>query len=236
MSHFVLLTTHGFLVTQSRARAVWESGLDGASVLFEHAIPEQHDALAGVPGGFARAVAALECLSRTRVRAGQQVNVKTRIRPGDHAHVPRLLDLAERFGATVSVEPAYPVAEGIARAGVSTGLLELRKSRATLRTRASVLARFDDALNGGIAGCQAARAFFNVDHLGRVSRCPEIRPPAEVVADLRRQLPTADLLAALGQVHRGNTCRRCWSGSRSEVESVYSLRGLVSLLPDLLRS
>jgi len=234
-THFVLLTTHGFLVTESRARAVWESGLDGASVVLEDANPEQHDGRVGVPGAFRRAVAALECLARTRARPGQQVNVKTRVSPDRHEHLPRLLDIAERFGATVSVEAAYPVAQGT-RSDVSARLVQLKRNRSTLRTRASVLARFDEASNGGVGGCLAAKAFLNVDHLGRVSRCAEIRPPEEVIADLRRPTAPGELLAALNRVHRANTCRSCWSGSRGEVEAVYSLRGLVSLLPDLLRS
>ena len=81
--HFPLLVTNGWLVSPARARAVWEAGLEAATVSMEDALPEGHDAVTGVPGSHARAVSALETLVRERTRRTQRVNVRTRLRGAD---------------------------------------------------------------------------------------------------------------------------------------------------------
>ena len=78
--HFPLLVTNGWLVSPARARAVWQAGLEAATVSMEDALPERHDAATGVPGSHARAVSALETLVRERTRRTQRVNVRTRLR------------------------------------------------------------------------------------------------------------------------------------------------------------
>ena len=107
--HFPLLVTNGWLVSPARARAVWEAGLEAATVSMEDALPERHDAQTGVPGSHARAVSALETLVRERTRRTQRVNVRTRLRGGDLDPLERVLELASRCGATVTVEAAFPL-------------------------------------------------------------------------------------------------------------------------------
>ena len=109
--HFPLLVTNGWLVNAANARAVWQAGLEAASVTFEHADRERHDAATGLAGSHARALAALATLARERTRRGQRVNVRTRLRDGDVEALPDLLALAERHGATVTVEAAFPLPE-----------------------------------------------------------------------------------------------------------------------------
>ena len=53
--HYPLLTTHGWLVTREKARAVWAAGLEGATVRLHHARPDRHDEAAGLPHAHARA-------------------------------------------------------------------------------------------------------------------------------------------------------------------------------------
>ena len=96
--HFPLLVTNGWLVSPARARAVWEAGLEAATVSMEDALPERHDALTGVPGSHARAVSALETLARERTRRTQRVNVRTRLRGGDLDPLERVLELASPTG------------------------------------------------------------------------------------------------------------------------------------------
>ena len=83
-------------------------------------------------------------------------------------------------------------------------------------------------------GCQAGRAFFNVDHRGRLSRCLEFAE-RESLGDLARG-SWDEAWPRLRVLPQGNDCRACWYAGRGEVERLYSWRGLVAGLPELLRS
>src|SRR5438445_232308 len=135
--------------------------------------------------------------------------------------------------ASVSVEPGFPLGGG--EAGLAAALLALKRRHRNLRSRTSYLARFDEALTSGVGGCQAGRAFLNVDHRGRVSKCVEFQGESDRVGDLTRE--GWDVVG--GRLRRAtarNECRSCWYASRGEVEALYTARGLVGALPALVRS
>lgn len=231
--HFPLVTTHGWQVTREKARALWEAGLEAATVTLDHALPEAQDAAAGQPGAHARALLALEAFAGSRTRPTQQVNVKTRLRASNRDGLPALLDLARERGATVTVEPAYPLPADLGPVGA--WLRELRARHPSLRVGPFFLDRIEQALRGGVPGCQAGRAFLNVDERGRVSKCVEFRRPEDRAGDLSREtLP--EVLPRLRQIHAANDCRACWMASRGEVEGLYTVRGLLQALPALVRA
>ncbi len=232
--HFPLLTTHGWLVTAERARAVWAAGLEAASVRLDHADPVRHDAEAGLPGAHARAVTALEVLAAERVRRGQRVNLQVRLHAGDVSPLEDLLRIAARIDATVTVEPGFPAPANLA-GGLAAKLSSLQRAYPHLRVSAHHLARMDEAVQEGAGGCQAGRAFLNIDHRGRVSKCVEFQGPADRVGSLVDD-DVEDVLRSLQGHCRENTCRACWSAYRGEVEGLYSVRGLVAVLPALMRS
>jgi hypothetical protein len=98
----------------------------------------------------------------------------------------------------------------------------------------SYLVRFDEALDGGVPGCQAGRAFFNVDHRGRVSKCIEFQNPDDLAGDLTSD--GADIvLSRLRRKCETNACRSCWHSSRGEIEGLYTVRGLIDRLPGLVK-
>lgn len=233
--HFPLLVTNGWLVDEANAPAVWRAGLEVATVALEHAEPERHDARSGLAGSHARALAALERLSRHRARSSQRVNVRLRLREAaDLEGLPALAELAARRQATLTVEPAYPLAslDGEARA-LSAGLVEFKRRYPLLRTDVPVIERLGQAWRGGVPGCLAGRAFFNVDHRGRVSRCLEVRPPAEDLGSAQ-QASWRDLRAGLRQKSEGNDCRACYYASRAEVEALFTVRGFLGGLRTLV--
>jgi MoaA/NifB/PqqE/SkfB family radical SAM enzyme len=233
-SHYTLVTTNGWLVNPENARAVWSAGLHSATVMMESADPARHDAATGLPGSHARAVGAVSLLLRARTRLSGQVNIKLRLAPGTASEVEPLAELASRLGVTMTVEPSFPVAEGRAKSGLSEALAALRRRHRSLVSTSSYLARFDEALDGGVPGCQAGRAFFNVDHRGRVAKCIEFQGPGDQAGDLTSE--QADVvLARLRRMCETNTCRSCWHSSRGEVEGLYTLRGLIDRLPGILR-
>ena len=232
--HFPLLVTNGWLVTPERARAVWEAGLEAATVAMEDALADRHDAVTGVPGSHARAVRALECLARERTRRSQRVNVRTRLRSGDLEPLERVLDLASRQGATVTVEAAFPLPRMNGEAaGLASGLQELRRRHGHLRTSATALESMGRAVSGGVPGCLAGRAFFNVDHRGRVSKCVEFRGAADRVGALPADAASV-VRPRLRAAHAANECRACWYASRAEIESLYTVRGLLEGLRTLV--
>ena len=234
--HFPLVTTHGWLVTPERARVLWASGLEAASVTLDHADPGRQDEQSGQPGSHARALLALRAFADTRSRASQQVNVKARLRRETLAGLDELLRLAHGFGASVSVEPGYPLPADLPPGpSVTSRLKELRSRHSNLRVGPYFLDRIEPALGGGVPGCQAGRAFFNIDHRGRVSKCLEFRGPEDILGDLSHQ-PFRDVLPRLRRVPEANTCRACWMSSRGEVEGLYTVRGLLQALPAWARA
>jgi MoaA/NifB/PqqE/SkfB family radical SAM enzyme len=232
--HFPLLVTNGWLVTPARARAVWEAGLEAATVSIEDGLADGHDAVTGVPGSHVRAVRALESLAGERTRRTQRVNVRTRLRGGDLEPLERVLVLASREGATVTVEAAFPLPllNGQASAVVSR-LRELRRRHPHLRSAGPALESMGEAVSGGVPGCLAGRAFFNVDHRGRVSKCVEFRGAADRVGALPED-PASAVRPRLRAAHAANDCRACWYASRAEIESLYTVRGFLAGLRTLV--
>jgi len=232
--HVPMLVTNGWLVSPARARAVWEAGLEAATVSMEDGLPERHDAATGVPGSHARAVSAVEALARERTRRTQRLNLRTRLRGSDLDPLERVLELASRRDATVTVEAAFPlpVLNGDA-SGLVSRLRELGRRHPQLRSAPPALAAMGQAMSGGVRGCLAARAFFNVDHRGRVSKCIEFRGAADRLGELPSDA-AAVLKPRLRAAHAANDCRACWYASRAEIESLYTLRGFLGGLKTLV--
>jgi MoaA/NifB/PqqE/SkfB family radical SAM enzyme len=244
-SHFPIVSTHGWLVTREKARELWQAGLEAATLTLDHADATRQDEAAGVPGAHARALRALQALSRERTRAFQQVNVKARLGAGDLSGLPALLRLAADHDATLSVEPGFPLPGQANGHGVSgerldevrtaARLRELKGRHPNLRTSHFFLEHLDAALAGGVPGCQAGRSFFNVDHRGHVSKCVEFRAPEDRAGNLLRDAPSV-VLPRLRAIQASNTCRACWYGSRGEVEGLYTLRGFLGGVTALVRA
>ena len=235
--HFPLLVTNGCLVTPARAREVWQAGLEVATVPLEDGLAERHDAVTGLAGSHARALAALATLARERTRSTQRVGVRVRLRGADLAPLERVLGVAEAHGASVTVEGTVPlpVLDPRGAAALVSGLRRLKQRHRHLRSAERDLASFGTALAGGVKGCVAGRAFFNVDHRGRISKCLEHRGSAHRVGSLPGR-PVAELVPLLRERHATNECRDCWYASRAEVEGLYTLRGFLSGLATLVRA
>ena len=237
LRHFPLLVTNGCLVSPRRAREVWQAGLEVATVALEDGLPEPHDAVSGLLGSHARALEALAALARERTRETQRVGVRVRLRGPDLEPLERALAVAEAHGASVTVEAAVPLPQlgPDGALALVRGLRQLKRRHRHLRSAERDLAAFGSALAGGVRGCVAGRAFFNVDHHGRVSKCLEHRGPAHRVGMLPAE-PVAQLVPLLRERHAQNACRDCWYASRAEVEGLYTVRGFLSGLATLVRA
>lgn len=234
--HFPLVTTHGWLVTEARARALWQAGLTGASVVLHDADAARHDERVGLPGTHAKGLEALRAFAGTRTApALQHVNVKTGPRQSQ-ASLEGLLALAKSLGASVTVESEFPLPlSDRTELLPAERLLQLKRAHPELRSSAFFLAGLEPAGLQGVPGCLAGQAFFNVDHRGRVSKCIEYTGPSDALGDLTRE-SWAEVGPRLRKVPATNACRACWYSSRGEVERLYSWRGLLAGLPELLRA
>jgi MoaA/NifB/PqqE/SkfB family radical SAM enzyme len=232
-AHFPILTTHGWSVTRDKAHEVWRRGLLGASVTLHDADPGAHDDAVGMPGSHARALAALRLLADERVRASQQVNVKVSLTGRDEGRLPGLLRLAERHGASLTVELPFPLSHAGAP-GLAARLRKLKAAHPNLRTSDFFLDHVEQALGGGVPACRAGRSFFNVDHRGRVSKCLEFRGAEDRAGDLSAE-GGGRVMERLLARSASNSCQACWMSSRGEVEGLYTWRGFVGGLATLVR-
>jgi len=233
--HFPFVTTNGWLVTPELANDLFEAGLWGASVSLDYADAAKHDKRRGMKGSFDRAVAALEYFSRARKHDWQRVNLMCVLLEDNLDDVEPLLQLAAEHDAFFMIQP-YGLRKTGNRRFINTDesvgpyLVALRNKYRNFLSNRVFLGRFDEALNGGVPGCRAGRAFFSIDSRGEVAICVEERDYP--VANLYRH-PAADIVRRLRDGARRNTCTSCWYNCRGEVEMLYHPVGVVKSLPTL---
>ncbi len=232
--HFPMLTTNGWRVRPEAARALWKADLEGVSVSIDYPDAARHDAQRGREGAWDEAVRALEVFRDTRRRRDQRVNLMCVLTAENQDSVGEVVALAERLGVHFMVQPYGILKTGDAshrpRPPVSEALLALRRRHGAVLSNPYFLERFDAFLAGGVPGCRAGLATFNIDQCGRVAKCVEDRrhPVGSVV-----ETPMPVLVERLRARRRANTCRLCWYNCRGEVEALYRPSGILSAVPML---
>lgn len=226
--HLPLLTTNGWLVTEERARELWQAGLVTASVSLDFADGAQHDSARGTRGAAEKARRALRLLRDTRTQRGQRVMLACVVSDRNAEQVEELVRFARDERIAVTLQPMADVKNGTremrAAAGVSKRLLDIARRYPNVASGHRFLAAFDGfATQRGVAGCRAGQAFFNIDNFGNIAKCVEFR--AEPIGNLHELTP-AQILARLGAERARNRCEACWYRCRGEVESLYSIGGL----------
>jgi len=233
--HFPMLTTNGWLATRQLARDLFAAGLWGVSISLDYADPTRHDRARGVRGAFKRAVRALGYFAEARTHPWQRVNLMCVLLHDNLDHIEPLIRLAAEHGAYFMIQPY-----GVRKTGsrqfvnnerrVSEHLLRLKRKYPNFLSNRLFLDRFDEALNGGVPGCQAGRRFFSIDSTGRIAICVEEK--SRPVAQLYRH-SASEIVERLRAAARANRCTACWYNCRGEVEALYHPRGLLCSLPIL---
>jgi MoaA/NifB/PqqE/SkfB family radical SAM enzyme len=235
--HFPYFTTSGSGMTKKRARQLWESGLWGATISIDYATPERHARSRGIKYAFERAITAIEQLLSTRTDPSfQRVQIMSVLTDDNLDEMPKLAELAEKLGIWWRVQPYSVMKTGDQKQrhlhGAPEVLLDLkRRYPRTFHSNAVYLEKFDEAANGGIDGCIAGKSMFNIDNNMVVSKCVEFNT-SEPLGNLRTD-SMRDVLSALRDAHRRNTCKDCWYSCRGEVEVLYHPRGFADRLSTL---
>lgn len=234
--HFPFLTTNGWFVTPQIASDLMSAGLWGASVSIDYAEAARHDERRGKPGAWNQAWRAVEMFSAARRHSWQRVNVLAVLMDDNIDQIEPLLKMAAERDAYFMVQ-CYGFRKTNSRqyehnnGPVSQKLLRLRREYPNFLSNPYYLGGFDRHLHGGVAGCRAGKAFFNIDSTGDIAICVEEkdRPVANLFRDsaglIRRRLAEAS---------RGNRCTDCWYNCRGEVECLYRPDALAASLPTIL--
>jgi MoaA/NifB/PqqE/SkfB family radical SAM enzyme len=234
--HFPFITTNGWFVTPELARELMQAGVWGVSVSVDYASPQPHDAQRGVRGAWKQAWRAVELLSAARVHRHQRVNVMCVLRNDNLDELEALVKMAADREAYFMIQPYSRLKTGSTSYEPSPGslgprLLALRDRWPNFLSNRSYLSRFDEYLAGGVPGCRAGQAFFNIDSVGDIAICVERRD--EPLANLFRDAPR-EIHQRLRQAGQLTECRKCWYNCRGEVESLYEPLGLLRSLPTYL--
>ena len=234
--HFPFLTTNGWHASRQIADELFDAGLWGVSVSIDYADPARHDRQRGMAGAFDRAVAAINHFVAARRHRWQRVNLMSVLVNDNLDQMEPLTKLAAAHGASFMVQPYSRRKTGSKRFynredRIGPFMLDLKRRHRNVMSNPYFLSKFDEAFNGGVPGCRAGRAFFNIDSSGDIAKCVEerSRPIANLYGDEIRTI-----VQRLRDSGRHNTCQDCWYNCRGEIESLYTYDGLLSSLPSLL--
>lgn len=233
--HFPFLTTNGWFVTPQVATDLMKSGTWGVSISIDYASAEMHDRKRQMPGAWEQAWRAVEMLDNARMYKWQRVNVIAVLMDDNIDHIEPLIIQAKRRNAYFMVQPYGFLKTGskaFEHSGtkVSDRLVELRRKHSNFLSNPHYLANFDRFLAGGIPGCRAGRAFFNIDSTGDIAICVERK--TKPVANLYRH-SVETIRRRMREDSHGNDCTCCWYNCRGEVESLYGVKSLIQSLPTL---
>ena len=233
--HPPFITTNGSNVTAKNARELMKAGLWGVSVSIDYASAEKHDRRRGRRGCFDQAVRALNYFSKARVHRWQRVNVMAVLLHDNLQEVEELIKLARAHEAYLMIQPYGKLKTGSDKfhhrgQDASEHLLALKSRYRNFLSNPVFLSKFDRALDGGVPGCKAGRAFFNIDSTGNVSICVETRH--QPVGNLYRDR-MQDIVRSLRLANQSNSCQSCWYNCRGETEMLYRPWALLKSLPTL---
>jgi len=234
--HLPFITTNGYLMTPELAQELYDAGLWGVSISIDYANAEQHDRRRGIKGAFDRAVHALECLKRAKRQDWQRANLMAVLMHDNLDQIEPLIQLAAKYDAYFMVQPYSRLKTGDERficqdPKVSEYLVDLRGKYPNMLSNPKFLSRFREALDGGVPGCKAGRAFYNIDSIGNVSICVEKR--SVPVGNLYKD-NIFEIYKRMRDEAKTNQCKACWYNCRGEVESLYDPYGLFRSLPTYL--
>ena len=210
---YVMLLTHGAMLTVKRARALWEAGVSQFNISLDY-LDERHDRARGIPGLAAKILATVAGMRGSGIDA---IRFNTVIRNDNLDQITAILRAAVDLGIGVNFSVYTDFKNGnreglVAPDRIAETEAVIRELLAFKRARRGVITNSDyyleqipRYLRGEIrAPCRSGIRTIHIDPTGRVKRCPDF--------------PT-DFHWTAYQAYREIDCNRCWYACRGEAQA-----------------
>ena len=221
---YIGMITNGSLLTVTKARELWDAGLDQLSISMNH-LGQAHDRERGIPGLFdhvSKLVARLPAVGLDNV----QLNVV--IMEDNLKVIPQIVGRAHQWGVKVSFSAYTSLKTGNSDHLVSRERMrkledlveELKDLKRRLKNIVSSTYYLDRVpayfRNGGVGGCRAGQKFIQVTPDGYLKACSEM-PATQRYTDYKRW-------------KYRQQCTSCWYGCRGESQVPVTMERVRELL------
>jgi MoaA/NifB/PqqE/SkfB family radical SAM enzyme len=147
--HFPFITTNGWLVTQNKAKQLFESGLMGVAVSIDFPEEKKHDENRGKEGAFRRTVQAVKYFVEAKSNRFRRVDITAVLLKENSDQIEELIILAKKLGAEFTLQPYSDLKtvkseyDFSVDREVSKHLLELKRKYPNFKSSIEYLRRFD---------------------------------------------------------------------------------------------
>ncbi|HEY3439467.1 MAG TPA: radical SAM protein [Paludibaculum sp.] len=181
-SVYLSMVTNGWLLSVSRALALWDAGLDQITISLDF-LDERHDRARGIPGLTARILSTVPLLKE---RGIDNIVLQTFIRRDNLDAVLDVVTWAKQNGVKASVSTFTPMKTGDDQYSLTPSqmpalrilvdrLVKLKKEGWPITSSTYYLNRIPEFFsNGEVDGCLAGRRFVGVTPSGEIQACSEM--------------------------------------------------------------
>ncbi len=212
---YLTMITHGQLLTEDKAKALWERGLDQLSISLNYD-SELHDKERKLPGLHKHFS---ELVPKLTSQGYDNIAFNSVIMEQNLEHIIPLAHRAREWGAKISFssysalkndKEQYHVREERLKrlSEIIDELIEIKHKYGHIMTADYYLKRIPEYFRvGTMDGCQAGLNFIQITPDGMVKRCSEMEPFCHWTEYDH------------GEVERPNPCNDCWLACRGETET-----------------
>jgi MoaA/NifB/PqqE/SkfB family radical SAM enzyme len=211
--HYAAVVTNGTLLTEERARELFDSGVDQLSVSLDF-IDDTHDKMRGVPGLFAKITKIVPDLAAK----GFNMAFNTVIMETNLDHIVPLAKKAHEWGVGISFSTYCPhkndnhdhvmSPENYEKlVSVVHEIKELKRANRNVKNSDYYLGRIPEfVMNNGIPDCKAGVRWVQVTPDGYLQPCSELPRYCHFTEYSRKNIPVIK-------------CTKCWYACRGEAEA-----------------
>lgn len=227
-NHIVIINTNGTMVTEENAVKIFRAGTDIVNVSIDFFQKEKHDYYRG-KGVYEKAVKSLEILKESRSKKSQKIAIQTILTSENMQELEELINLAREKGVDFTFNPYRPGDNHKADLKIRERfkvhqLYKLRKQYPNFKVTTFALKKTEEYVkNGFVPNCGAGKYMLAIDPYGEINPCEDrIHISIGNIRDLRI---TNIIIIGLEKIYSENTCNKCWTRERSEVEFLYTFGG-----------
>lgn len=221
---YITMVTHGQLLTVTKARELWDAGLDQLAISMNY-LGEAHDRERGIPRLYDHLSKLIPQLPPTGL---DNVHLNTVIMDDNLNVIPEIVRQAYEWGVKVSFSSYTSLKTGNTGHMVSPERMqelenlieELKDLKRCLKNIVSSTYYLDHVpvyfRNGGVEGCRAGQKFIQVTPDGYLKACPE--------------MPVTQHYTEYNRWRHQQDCTNCWYGCRGESQVPVTVERIRELL------